>query len=262
MPRREAANQPQEPPTPPQIAFLQDRTKTARELLAQFLTRLDAGEFSPYQKRIPDAERNAHHHELILQRGLRYAGCTLANYHCSGDSQRRAVAQISSFASDLPQRLQETNGGGIILFGEQGTGKDHLLFAALTAAIIDHGFTATWTDGIRMFHGIKAAIATNSTEREINRYVKPQILAISDPLPPKAELTDYEHACLRDIIERRYSESLSTWITTNVQSAQEAKEKLTIPLLGRLMDRALEIKCDWPGYRRPCTTSKSNQKPI
>ena len=127
------------------------------------------------------------------------------------------------------------------------------MFACLRHAVLDHGFTVRWTDGIRMFHTIKSAIATNQAEQEIARFCKPLILGISDPTPPRAELSDYEISCLRDIIDRRYSNCLSTWITTNVVSSDEANTRLTGPLLSRLADRAVEVRCDWPCYRNLST---------
>lgn len=228
--------------------------KDAKGVFANFLARLDSGEISPYKQRLDVRDRLAELKKLVAERGLRYAGATLENFHATQPEQKKAVAVISDYIEKMPEHLVSTNGGGLLLIGPPGTGKDHLLMAAMKSAIIEHGFTVVWVDGLRMFHRIKAAIASGSTEREIASYVKPQILSISDPLPPKDELSTYEMACLRDIIEQRYSAGKSVWITTNVQSQEEAKQKLTGPLLSRIGHNATEVNCTWPCYRKPLAT--------
>jgi len=237
----------------PREACSQNRPQTARDAFKMFEERLEAGEHSPYKHRLTDRERWEGFKRMIDDRGIRYARCTLENFTCTTGRQREVVELLRQFFADLPRHLTETIGGGLVLFGQPGTGKDHLLAACLREAILEHGFRVRWSDGIRMYHCIKAAISTNTTEEVIGDLVKPQILAISDPLPPNAELTGYELGCLRDIVDRRYSRGLSTWITTNVQNPEEAKERLTSALLGRLLDNAVEVMCDWEGYRRPFT---------
>ena len=229
--------------------------KSARELFSGLLQRIDRGELNPYKKRLTEQQKIAVHKQLIADRGIRYAACSLDSFEVVCSEQRAAVAVMRAFISDLDNRLASTMGGGLVLIGPPGTGKDHLLMAAMTAAILDYGFSVVWRDGLRMYHLLKNAISKNSTEEEIARYVKPQILAISDPLPPRDDLSSYEMACLRDIIDQRYSLGLATWITTNVQSQEEAKQKLTGPLLGRIGHNATEVNCAWPGYRKPLTNN-------
>lgn len=225
--------------------------KTARDVFSGFEQRLLQGDFSPFKKRLTEDERIKSHRNLIKARGIRYAACSLDNFEIAHNKQREAMATIRGYASHMDEHLTNTNGGGLVLIGPAGTGKDHLLMAVMTIAILDFGFSCIWSDGIRMYHSLKNAISTNNTEREIVKYTQPQILAISDPLPPRDELSTYEMACLRDIIDQRYSSGLSTWMTTNLQSGEEARQKLTGPILGRICHNATEINCEWPGYRKP-----------
>ena len=159
------------------------------------------------------------------------------------------VTTVSDFCDHMPDRI--AGGGGLVLLGPPGTGKDHLLAAAMRSAIIDHGFSVAWADGLRLYQRIKSAIAKNKTEAFLESMFKPQILALSDPVPPKDELTAYEMCILRDIVEHRYSHGLSTWVTTNVDNKTDAKRLFSGAVLDRLLHGATELFCDWGSYRKP-----------
>lgn len=226
---------------------------SARKAFAGLLQRIESGQHNPYSTRLTEDMKRNTLKNLIDSRGIRYATCTLENFQVACKEQQLAVNTVRSYLSRLDKHLIATNGGGLIFIGPAGTGKDHLMMAAMVVAILEFGLSVVWSDGIRMYHTLKNAISKNATEQEIARFVKPQILAISDPLPPKDELSTYEMACLRDIIDQRYSRGLATWVTTNVQSEQEAKQKLTGPILSRIGHNATEINCSWAGHRKPLT---------
>ena len=85
---------------------------------------------------------------------------------------------------------------------------------------------------------------------------RPQILALSDPVPPRDELSAYELSILRDVVEHRYSHGLSTWVTTNVDNQAEAQRLFSGAVLDRLLHGATEVFCDWSSYRRPVNQEK------
>lgn len=241
-----------------QAAYSTDEPKTARSIFAMTLERIERGDHSPYRLRVTDPQKRAAMQDaLIRDRGIRYASCSLESYEVSCNEQRQAVSQLREFCESMPERLIESNGGGVVFSGPPGTGKDHLLMALMTSAILDWGLSVKWLDGLRMYEGIKSAIANNTTSEKLNALIRPQVLAISDPVPPRDELSAYEMACIRQVVEGRYSRGLTTWVTTNIRSGEEAKRRLTPAILGRLLDRALELKCEWAGYRRPLMTGTS-----
>ncbi len=159
------------------------------------------------------------------------------------------ITTLDQFCSQMPEQIRQ--GGGLVLLGPPGTGKDHLLAAAMRSAIIDHGFTVVWTDGLRLYQRIKSAIAENKTEVFLKSMFRPQILALSDPVPPRDELTAYELSILRDIVEHRYSHGLSTWVATNVDNKADAQRLFSVAVLDRLLHGATEVFCGWSSYRKP-----------
>ncbi|MBN1855301.1 MAG: ATP-binding protein [Pirellulales bacterium] len=238
-----------------------DRQADLKTALARFESRMAAGAFSPYANRIEDPRKRwCTFLELIKRRGQRYAMCSLENFDiCGRDSKRKTSVrdELRSFTTNMPERI--ASGSGLVLLGPPGTGKDHLLMACLREAILTHGFTVRWHDGLELFQQVKAAIARDGTGDFFKQLYTPQILALSDPVPPRDELTAYELSVLRNVIEKRYSSGLSTWITTNVQNYDEARKLFTSAVLDRLLHGTLELFCGWESYRtrmeaKPCAT--------
>lgn len=206
--------------------------------------------FSPYHKVSDNRDRFSAFRSLSQKRGRRYVECTLNSFNVNVDEQRNVVDQLKQFAKDMPTLLHKGN-GGVILLGPPGTGKDHLLMGLMREAILTHGFSVTWVDGLRLFSMIKSAIKTDDVEDMLKEYVRVQVLAISDPVPPRDELTAYELAILRDLIERRYSQAMATWVTTNVQTKEDAVRLFTSAVLGRLLDGSTQLFCGWSNHRSP-----------
>lgn len=220
--------------------------------LVEAVSRLEASadHLNPYRIRLPSVERLKHWRNLCAQRGRRYVRANLETYECRCDAHRNVVRRLKEFAAAMPDRLSAGE-GGIVLLGPPGTGKDHLLMGLMRSAVVDHGFSVRWMDGMRLFAQIKAGIRTNRVEQLLDDVCSVGILALSDPVPPRDELTAFEMAVLRDIIERRYSRMMATWITTNVQTAEDATRLFTSAVLDRLMHGATQLFCDWESFRRP-----------
>jgi DNA replication protein DnaC len=54
---------------------------------------------------------------------------------------------------------------------------------------------------------------------------------------------------LLEIIDRRYSHLLPTWMTINVANRKEAETRMGAPTVDRLAHDALTVVCDWPSFR-------------
>lgn len=192
-----------------------------------------------------------------LQRrlGPRYGECSLDNFELSRDqkvaeAQRRVMEQITDYRDNLRERVAE--GVGIVLFGPAGGGKDHLLVALMKPAVFA-GFSVRWENGMDLFGDMRDQIdREDMTERQfIESFTKPDVLCISDPIPPWGSLREFQSAFLFRVLDRRYRDKKPTWVTANFANRQEAIDRVGGQLIDRLRDGALTLHCNWESYRRP-----------
>lgn len=188
--------------------------------------------------------------------GERHAGCCFDNYLVTEKyadarpSQQEAVEQLRMFATEFPNRMRR--GGGLALFGRPGTGKDHLAIATGYEVILQHGFTVDWINGVELFANIRRLIGRDGDEQEfLRRFLKPSVLIVSDPLPPKSDASAYMADVLFRIFDQRYRAMKSTWLTMNVADGEEAERRLASAIVDRVRDGSLCLECNWPSHRRP-----------
>jgi len=180
----------------------------------------------------------------------RYAACHVRNYKCESPEQEKAAKAVTAFAKDIGANI--TEGGGIVFFGPPGTGKDHLMSFLIQSAVRADK-SVTWKNGMDLFGEVRDRMDDDrSSERAfVNSMVLPDVLAISDPLPPFGELSPFQAAMLFRIIDGRYSRRKSTWVTLNVRDSDEGRTRLGSQSIDRLTDGALVIPCNWPSFRKP-----------
>lgn len=192
--------------------------------------------------------------------GIRYHGCRLENFEvgeCSRpetmtdnvdtakdrrhiQNRRTVVARLEKFAAQSCRNL--------ILIGPEGVGKDHLLTSVCRTAIIDHDRSVRWVNGLDLAAMFRDAITARRPERAvIDLFIRCDILAISDPVPPHCDASEYHLTNLYRIIDLRYRNERLTWITMN--AAKSAKDRLPAAIRGRLRDDAIVLNCDWESYR-------------
>ena len=187
---------------------------------------------------------------LAMRVGKRYAKASLDSFEVQHHSQREVVGHIRDYMFEIEQRV--ASGSGLFLIGPPGTGKDHLVVAVLFAAI-DKGLNALWVDGMELFAGARDNIDTAKTEASwLSTYTKPDLLAISDPVPPLGSVKEgFQLATLFSIIDRRYRDMRPTLMTLNVGDRDEAEKRMAPNIVDRLAHGALVLRCDWPSHRRP-----------
>lgn len=204
----------------------------------------------PLETRLTKAERVKNLTQLASDLGYRYGNASLENYEVYDESQKAAVARLVRFAESMPEALR--GGGGLLLFGNPGTGKDHLLAALLRIAVVLHGLSVKWVDGGDLFDRIHLALCGegDSEWRKLSDSLRqPHVLAISDPQPPQDSLSPQQVRRLRDIIDKRYRAGKSTWLTTNIDQRDYAERLFTKPVMERMREQASIVLCDWPSYR-------------
>ncbi len=200
------------------------------------------------------ARRSAAAAELIRQAGGRYDGCTVASFEIAGDertqaAKRDAIERLTTLGKAL--REHRDAGGNLFIYGPPGTGKDHLMIALMRHAILGYGMNVHWCNGQTLFGDFRDNIDRSTSERELlAKYVRPDILGISDPVPPKGEISTYASSMLYRIIDERYRRLKPTWATVNVSKRDEAVKELTGPIYDRLCDNAVTVFCNWASYRQ------------
>ncbi len=153
---------------------------------------------------------------------------------------RAITAHVAEFVS---------NCRGLILYGPVGTGKDHLLAAVLYAA----GFAGKrcgWINAAKFYADVSDRYTTGWSEEVIMQPLAAyDVLGISDPIAPTAEVRGTDVGKLCNLLDRRARHGLPTWATLNALSPDDAEEKLTPPVFDRLRHKAEIIRCFWPSWR-------------
>ena len=195
-------------------------------------------------------ERISRWKSLVVARGSRYENCRLENFSVTCDEQRRAVATLTEYCRDINARVK--TGDSVVLFGPRGTGKDHLAMSVCREAV-KNGFTVRWQNGMDLFGDIRDAMDDSEglTERVlVERLVRPDVLYLSDPLPPIGMLTQFQATMIFRILDARYSRSRPIICTVNVSGGAELDERMGAQNGDRLRDGATAIFCNWQSYRK------------
>lgn len=192
---------------------------------------------------------------LVLESriGQRYAGCELSQWRFYGTESERAkqqnvVNRIETYMRQLPENVAKAQ--GILLLGPPGTGKDFLMSVLMREAVLSHGIGVEWVNGVDLFAHIRDAIGGETTEKKlVSQWTTPPVLALSDPVPPRGDLTDFQASMLFRIIDARYRALRPTWVTLNVSDRAEAGRRMGSQVVSRLMDGATTLRCEWQDFR-------------
>lgn len=182
--------------------------------------------------------------ELLFAAGNRYRDCTLENFEANGIKQQAIVNMLREYiAADCPEN--------VVLYGPVGTGKDHLAFAICRSAI-KAGKTVRWVNGQSWFGIVRDAMDTDRSEASlIADLARPELLCLSDPLPPVGVLTQFQATMLYRLVDARYSRGVPTICTVNVGSDSEADERMGAATWDRLCHDSWKLHCNWPSHRKP-----------
>lgn len=190
---------------------------------------------------------------LRAQLGVRYANCKLSNFDLSEEEherkrQMKVIDALRGYCEQMPKQVSA--GKGIVLYGPAGTGKDHLL-AAMMAQACWHNMSVAWRNGMDLYAERRDAISAEKLERDlVQNLVFPDVLAISDPVPPWGTLTEGQSEFLFRVVDARYRQCKPVWVTANFAKGDEAESKIGKQVVDRLRHGALALHCNWPSYRK------------
>lgn len=189
--------------------------------------------------------------ELVRKRGKRYSESRFDNYDARLPEQQAVINKLQDYCLDAVANIEQ--GNGIAIYGPKGTGKDHLAMAVCHELIYTCGVKIEWVNGVALYAAFRDCMDRNAEFSElqvVERYAKPEVLYISDPLPPSGILSDYQMAALFNVLDERYSRQLPTIVTINVQTGEEMDKRLGPQNGDRIRDGALAVRCSWSSYRK------------
>lgn len=190
--------------------------------------------------------------------GRAYAGCRLDNFvideKWEPHQRQRAteiIARLGKIANNIEGACEA--GVGIILTGEPGVGKDHLIAGVMWYGV-KAGLRCKWTNGSAFSSSAQEQFTdARLPERQwMSDWIGPDILTISDPDTnridgPTANTLD----CLYKVVDARLRDKKHTWITINGSKAETWISRLSPRVWDRLMGNSWPLHCNWPGSRKP-----------
>ena len=184
----------------------------------------------------------------------RYLSRTIDSFSVTAENKKSFEV-----ATDYIKNFREyfTQGKGLYLEGQCGTGKTHLAIA-IALAIINTGVPVICKTSIDILGDIKRCYERNSevTEEEVLEAYKTVDLLIIDDLG-KEQVTEWSVPVLYSILNERYEALLPTIITTNYNTTALA-EKLSAKgdtetataIISRFVESSKRVTMSWADYRR------------
>lgn len=178
----------------------------------------------------------------------RFSNCTLDNYEITSPDAERCLKVCKAYASKWPERLKQ--GGGLVMCGKPGTGKNHLALAIAKQVINEHQNSALFTTALRIARLFKSTWSKSSEMTEsdaISIYTDPDLLIIDEVGVQFG--SDTEKLILFEIINTRYERMRPTILISN-----QSREELAAFIGERVIDRMNDgggctLAFTWDSYR-------------
>lgn len=158
---------------------------------------------------------------------------------------RRLILELSSLK--LLQKRQ-----GLILAGNSGTGKSHLAIA-LGIEACKRNISVLYTTAADMLSELYSALADDSLEQKLRRYVRPSLLIVDELGFDRLEQENARNAALFfKVVDARYQTG-STFYTTNIDfealGHYLGDPVVTTAIVDRMIHRSTVITMTGPSYR-------------
>lgn len=188
--------------------------------------------------------------KLFIESGItkRFEHATFDNYVAVNQNAERNLKICQAYADKWLDRLK--NGGGMVMMGLFGTGKNHLATAIAKQIIENHQHSVVITSVMKIARDFKSSWDKDSGYSEdgvIDYFAKPHLLIIDEVGVQFGSNT--EKLVLFEIINSRYEDMKPTILISN-----EPRDKLAEFVGERIIDRmteggGCELVFDWESYR-------------
>lgn len=174
----------------------------------------------------------------------RHTEDTLENFRVHSPSQKAALEATRAWI----ESVKEGRGGALALIGGVGTGKSHLLYAAIRELNLAgiHAAAGGWYDMADLFRQAKFGHDEDVTEARIKkaRILGSSALGIDEIRPTSG--TEYDTTELAGLMTRAYREVQGVIVTSN-----HADEKLSQIIGLAASSRLTQVKVVGPDLRKP-----------
>jgi DNA replication protein DnaC len=148
---------------------------------------------------------------------IRFRNRTFANWRPQSEAQAKVLAVAMAYVANL--RGAYEGGRGILLAGDIGTGKSHLL-AAAGHEIIRAGYSCQFVSVGELFSNIKRGFGSGCEGFDITELKDVAFLLVDDV--GASRCTDWEVGILHELLRYRYDAELPTLLTTNESNLERA----------------------------------------
>lgn len=199
---------------------------------------------NPNQKPDPPPEHDARLVRIGWYIPPRHVDDTLDNFRVLHPSQKAAMEATKAWI----ESVRAGKGGALALIGGTGTGKSHLLYAAIRELNLAgiHAAAGGWYDMANLFRDAKFGHDEDVTEARIKkaRILNASALGIDEIRPTSG--TEYDTTELAGLMTRAYREVQGVFVTSNF-----ADEKLSQIIGLAASSRLTQIKVVGPDLRKP-----------
>jgi DNA replication protein DnaC len=141
----------------------------------------------------------------------RHSGSTRLSFKPSNRAQSAVLARVSAWLRDF-EPGQSCR--GLVLHGDVGRGKTHLMVALLREVILNKGASGSFVEFSHLLADIKSGFdAGHGQSRLLDPLAGVQLLAFDEL--GKGRNTSFEESVLDELISRRYNADLPIVATTN-----------------------------------------------
>lgn len=185
--------------------------------------------------------------QVVVRRGARFdavgiparhADSTRASFVPSNRHQIAVLKAVTTYVHDFdPAR----DNRGLVLWGDVGRGKTHLMVAILRELVFRHGVAARFVEFSHLLADLKASFdGGGGAAALLDPLAKVDVLAIDEL--GKGRNTEFEGTVIDELVSRRYNALRPILATTNFAPTEAT---------GRPVANAAEAQLGAPGAARP-----------